>query len=1805
MREIINLSQKNNIENRNPFHYLMFINVRLLKLVILTAVMAIGIYAQGGKHTENEADQALRGSGRINPSSLGMELSIPLGNYPGRGINVPINLSYSSKVWRMEYSHSFPPSPIREGCRSIHEAKFAEDSAAGWTTSLAVPYIEYQGFDNQFDQNGFAWGNDPTICDPDPTNMPETQVEKAYIRRLTVHLPSGETHEMRSDDTVEIYSPNSNCSSPGNPNCSINDPSLQQNWNRIYYATDGSNLKYIEDSTTTPAIYRLLMPDGSFYDFSNTRGSVNFKTARKALKYTDRNGNFTQYNEQDGAWTDTLGKTLTAPIGASAPVNPTAPGNPVEYSMPGMTRKYKFHWKRLKSETANESALTDFSQPLRYLGDKVQHTSNGNWQSLPPEAPRLFSSDGLSYVLSQEFFNPVVLTEIELPTGQSYKFSYDIYGRIDRILYPTGGEERFVYNQIIPLVPGALQDNVSDQTNFGVTNRKVFPTAGQNSNYEWNYSVMTTAPAGYKINTINPDGTINSRILHRGNPPCLGCTQGTFGYDNGLAGMAYEELNYSNSGQLVLRKLTNWTLSLLSVTANTYTGQNYSISTIGNWHPRVLHEETFIYDNNGNGVSALTKLEYEGNLNQRDTPLLRNKTLEYNFVAAAGNALSPIEPGDGPEPNPTPVPLPNPPTLARTTELTYLINDQHYAGVQNYYKNQNMVGLVTASVVKDAAQTVVSRSEMAYDEGSYSIISVGTHSRWQNPNNLYRGNPTTSRVWDSSKGSYTNTDNYISTHAQFDNFGNQIKVWDAKGNTAETQFSATYGYAFPTQVTTAVPDQSGDNGSETPFVSSSTFDPITGLPLTTTDANGLETRIEYDWVTLRPKNTKNFYQNNQVGGIAETIYHDEPNNYWVKSRSQIDTDKWAESITYFDGLGRAYKSEEVNSKGNIIVEKEFDADGRVYRVTNPFRSGEAKAWTTNIYDNSSRVIEVVLPDGAKVKTDYGVSVSGVVGVTKQITDQAGKKRKGISDGLGRMVRVIEDPTGQNLSTDYVFDTLGNLRKTIQGEQSRYFTYDSLGRLRYAKQPEQESNTSFNFTDPLTNNSSWSVKYEYDDNGNITNTTDARGVSVAGTYDNFNRLKLRDYSDDTPDVSFYYDGKGLPSVPDFAKGKTTRIANSVSETRYTSFDNLGRLLTHEQITDGKTYPTEYQYNLSGAVTSETYPSGRVMTQNLDQDGVLESLWGQKANQTSAKLYLDQISYNSAGNIEKMRLGNGRWETAAYNNRQQIVQIGLGYSNNDKSLLKLDYSYGTNLENNGSLREQKINFAGISSEIKQTYTYDDLNRLKSSTETANAQVAWKQTFSYDRFGNRTLDAANTTTLTQNVSQKIANPFINTADNRLQKDQDGDNMSDYVYDKSGNLTVDAANQRFIYDAENRMKEYFHSTNQTNTPDAVYRYDGEGKRVKKISGNNQVIFVYNSSGQLIAEYANQTAANPQVSYLTADHLGSPRIITGNNGEVISRHDYMAFGADISETLGNVANRTTAHGYGKADEIRKQYTGYEHDDESGLDFAQARYYNSSHGRFTSIDPLTASANVKDPQTFNRYTYAMNSPYKFSDPLGLISSSTSASGRNSESEQQCQCCCQPKNKKPKKQVQETRRKPPQPKPNNTKPNKPSTPPKTVEPQQQKDDSGDELVVTETDKTTSGNSNKIGNEVAKKLNEGYQKEQALIQGAAPKLGATGVKAFAKELGETFNPIASGGTDSSVKIDVPSPGPVIAEVIGVAAEIGSAIIQNRIDTQTQVNVILMNADVDMQGTVDETEIKPTLEQARQIGLDKHNKAKKRNQ
>jgi RHS repeat-associated protein len=99
-----------------------------------------------------------------------------------------------------------------------------------------------------------------------------------------------------------------------------------------------------------------------------------------------------------------------------------------------------------------------------------------------------------------------------------------------------------------------------------------------------------------------------------------------------------------------------------------------------------------------------------------------------------------------------------------------------------------------------------------------------------------------------------------------------------------------------------------------------------------------------------------------------------------------------------------------------------------------------------------------------------------------------------------------------------------------------------------------------------------------------------------------------------------------------------------------------------------------------------------------------------------------------------------------------------------------------------------------------------------------------------------------------------------------------------------------------------------------------------------------------------------------------------------VSRRDFMPFGEEVAaDTNYRVADLK----YGVSDSVRQKFTGYQKDDETQLDFAEARMYENRHGRFTAIDPLLASGKSANPQTFNRYTYAVNRPLILNDPTGL------------------------------------------------------------------------------------------------------------------------------------------------------------------------------------------------------------------------------
>jgi RHS repeat-associated protein len=121
---------------------------------------------------------------------------------------------------------------------------------------------------------------------------------------------------------------------------------------------------------------------------------------------------------------------------------------------------------------------------------------------------------------------------------------------------------------------------------------------------------------------------------------------------------------------------------------------------------------------------------------------------------------------------------------------------------------------------------------------------------------------------------------------------------------------------------------------------------------------------------------------------------------------------------------------------------------------------------------------------------------------------------------------------------------------------------------------------------------------------------------------------------------------------------------------------------------------------------------------------------------------------------------------------------------------------------------------------------------------------------------------------------------------------------------------------------------------------------------------------------------------WTVSDHLGTSRMIADKSGSLagVKRHDYLPFGEELYTGSGG---RSPSQGYGALDNVRQQFTRYERDDETGLDFAGARYHSSSQGRFLSIDPLLSTGQATDPQTWNRYAYALNNPLYYTDPTGM------------------------------------------------------------------------------------------------------------------------------------------------------------------------------------------------------------------------------
>lgn len=871
-----------------------------------------------------------------------------------------------------------------------------------------------------------------------------------------------------------------------------------------------------------------------------------------------------------------------------------------------------------------------------------------------------------------------------------------------------------------------------------------------------------------------------------------------------------------------------------------------------------------------------------------------------------------------------------------------------------------------------------------------------------------RANVTTSRRYYDIANSL-----YLEGHAQYDQCGNLRIATNERGIQSQTEYSSTYRHAYATQATTTAPDPSGAHGSNAPFTSTSTFDYTTGVALSVTDANGQTSTISYSDDSsnldplLRPRKVTR-----PDGGWTKTIYHDivgtpgTTNGLYVYSETQMDSGRATFGYQFFDALGRAVRSQSyAGGAGFLTVDTQYDKIGRAFRTSNPYTTtldgsvNPSGKWTTITgYDALGRVKQVTLPDSTTVGTSYS-------GIYTTVTDQAGRQRRQKVDALGRIVRVDEpDSNGYldsgsvdspNQASYYTFDTLGNLIHIQQGTgttlQHRYFKYDALSRLTYERQVEAVG--YFSQYDPLTQNNSWSRKLVYDETFGsdsykslLTSMCDARNVCAQYQYDRLNRITQVSYSDRTPTVTNNYDQTHSGY---FNKGRLTEVItasvtddtstsydDSVPETRLKyDFDLMGRTVKSSQTVDSNVYTLNYQYNLGGQMTQETYPSGRVVNFGFDEASRLSNVNGGQGH-----TYADAFTYAGHGAISSFTLGNGATVSLGYGTNGRLQLSDLTLTKNGTTLQKYEYKYGqieggtlyTN-KNNGQLAQVE-SWIGTEQQYQQQYSYDTLGRLTESIEkygTNLASTAYDVKYRYDVFGNRE-QRQNDNSGNTAINQKwVEEGDIRVSDNRYS--------SGVTYDSAGNITADPRfrNLTYGYDANGRQN-YAAQENGNSPVTAVF--DGAGQRVAKKAGGVLTIMVYDAGGKLVAEYGASAPGTANLQYVTADYQGSTRVVTNSSGAIANRRDYLPFGEEIGATVGS---RTPAKGFGSGDMARQKYAGMETDDATNMAHTLWRKQDNLSGRWTSPDPYGGSITIAEPQSFNRYAYVTNDPLNQVDPKGL------------------------------------------------------------------------------------------------------------------------------------------------------------------------------------------------------------------------------
>ena len=285
---------------------------------------------------------------------------------------------------------------------------------------------------------------------------------------------------------------------------------------------------------------------------------------------------------------------------------------------------------------------------------------------------------------------------------------------------------------------------------------------------------------------------------------------------------------------------------------------------------------------------------------------------------------------------------------------------------------------------------------------------------------------------------------------------------------------------------------------------------------------------------------------------------------------------------------------------------------------------------------------------------------------------------------------------------------------------------------------------------------------------------------------------------------------------------------------------------------------------------------------------------------------------------------------------------------------------------------------------SYTYDSLNRLATASGctlpsgcTPQTEL-WGQAYVYDPFGNL---------LQKNITAGSGPSLASRTDNQIVGGS---------HDANGNTGGVTSRWRPEGSAMTPRTGWLVGGISPRSKTSIdYYYDSQNRRIWSWAGavdpeNNTTNFtvnVYTPSGQKLGAYllAPAFVQNSQTEFAVVPSMQ----VTLSSSDIYFGSRRVAV-MDQLGSAGNTASQAgTYYPWGEPKGTTNpqntwSFATYWQDSNTGLDYANYRYYSNSYGRFVISDPYTNSGRLSDPESWNRYAHTRGDPLTARDPAGRM-----------------------------------------------------------------------------------------------------------------------------------------------------------------------------------------------------------------------------